>query len=657
MRRRASVFLALLALCSAQPTPGGGKFWVAEGGDSYRTAARALTGSPPSQARLFYAKLGDCVPRVEGTAAATPLHYSTSAVSGAAGGIDFILQPDCANNLRAFVLPDTDARLGGALTLLWTWSPPSSGPSLAYEPLLTTPVIVEKLGIAVFVHKGTSRLHALDITTVPPTELAWSRAGLTLCNLLPPAVNLTHQPNFCTWSEDHALTFYNGKVWIPSGDYFGALLVDPATGAYSTTRGLGDNVHRFLGSAGGRGGDAVWTAPLFNTVGATYGVTALNGDGSKLWQSAAVFESYRNEFAHPVSITLDEYACVITSEASFYSGSFAGLFISGTDSETGYACGDWAAVGYYIRHPAIGNPQWVSAPAVIYDGSGTVFLAFALNRQSGGGGSGRSNWRAAVVLLQLDRTGVYEQPVEFWDLDVTHLNAAPIVLRNAFGAGVHGIGVATSHGEFLMFKWRGFTQTGPAVVHSIVNSLPAPAPYTPGASVNLDPSWLSADGNYMMVTNGGTFAVVSHNAQTEEMYLQVLVGASAPALASAPAAAAAGVNVAAAVFGTAGALALAAAAVVVLAPRAGFSIGATRVVPAELIKGAALGAASGAAWLGSAAYGLVADRGTAAAQPAFSSSYKSSPAAATSASAAAGGDGAPYVMVHAAAGERASLMR
>ena len=43
---------------------------------------------------------------------------------------------------------------------------------------------------------------------------------------------------------------------------------------------------------------------------------------------------------------------------------------------------------------------------------------------------------------------------------------------------------------------------------------------------------------------------------------------------------------AAAVFGTAGALALAAAAVVVLAPRAGFSIGATRVVPAELIKGA-----------------------------------------------------------------------
>ena len=90
------------SLARAQPTAEGGAYWVAEGGDIYRENKRDNFALPrvPAAARLFYAKLGDCVPRVEGTASSTPLHYSTGAVSGAAG-TPFILQADCANNLRA----------------------------------------------------------------------------------------------------------------------------------------------------------------------------------------------------------------------------------------------------------------------------------------------------------------------------------------------------------------------------------------------------------------------------------------------------------------------------------------------------------------------------------------------------------------------------
>ena len=284
---------------------------------------------------------------------------------------------------------------------------------------------------------------------------------------------------------------------------------------------------------------------------------------------------------------------------------------------------DWAAAGYYIHHPAIGDPKWVSAPALIYDGAGTVYLAYALNRQNGGsGGVGRVHWRAALVLLMADRTGVYTQPIEVWDIDGTHIDAAPVVLRDAFGAGQHGIGVATSHGEFMMFNWRGFTTAGPRVVHSLVNSLPAPVPTIAGNSA--DPDWLSAVGNYMLTTNGGTFAVVSHNSQTEEMYLQVLVGANAPILMTPSAAAAArGVNVAAAVFGTLGALAAVCAGIVVCLPRAGFNVGATKVIPADVIKGAASGVYAGAAYIGAGAYSLVAGRSPVVASSS-SSSYSSS---------------------------------
>ena len=657
------LWLAVVSVCCAlvraQPTPEGGAYWVAEGGDIYRESKRSNYANPrvPEAARLFYAKLGDCVPRVDGTASSTPLHYSTGAVSGAAG-TPFILQADCANNLRAYVLPEGDTRPGGPLTLLWQWSPPGQGPSLVYEPLLTTPVIVEDAGIAVVLHKGLSRLFALDVTTVPPTELPWSKAGLTLCNLLPPNENKTYPPNFCSWSEDHAISYYGGRVWIPSGDYFGALLVDPLTGAVTATSGLGDNNHKFFGTAGGRGGGSgkPWTALVFDIFGAANGVLGMSPDagGTKLWTSSAQFQSYLNEFIHPVSVQFKstlpyDYSCILSSEASGEVTSKTGLYIAATDSETGESCAYWPAAGFYIRHPAIGDPQWVSAPAVITDGTATVFLAYAINRRNGGSGAAgpdRANWRAAVVLLQADRTGVYEQPVEFRDIDGAHLDMTPVVLRDAFGDGHHGIAVATSHGQFLMFNWKGFTTAGPKVVHNIVDSLPAPVVTVRGNSGN--PDHLAAHGNYMMTTRQGTFALVSHNSQTEEMYLQVLVGANgeqpgvrvfdsalckrnyffrahtprptlshpphsrpapaAPVLmapGAAPAAAARSVNVAAAVFGTMGALVVAAAGIVFCLPTAGCHVGSTRVVPAEVIRRAAAGVFSGAAWVGAGAYRLV----------------------------------------------------
>ena len=683
------------SLARAQPTAEGGAYWVAEGGDIYRENKRDNFALPrvPAAARLFYAKLGDCVPRVEGTASSTPLHYSTGAVSGAAG-TPFILQADCANNLRAYVLPEGDARPGGPLTLLWEWSPPAQGPSLVYEPLLTTPVIVEDAGIVVVLHKGLSRLFALDVTTVPPTELPWSKAGLSLCNLLPPDGNASYPPNFCTWSEDHAITYYGGRVWIPSGDYFGALLVDPRTGAYTATSGLGDNKHKFFGTAGGRGGGPgePWTALIFNIYGAAYGVVAMTPDagGTKLWISSAQFESYLNEFTHPVTVQFKssspkyDYSCVISSEASGEVVSKTGLYIAATDTDTGYSCANWPNAGFYVRHPAIGDPRWVSAPAVITDGAGTVFLAYAINRQNGGAGgagSDRVNWRSAVVLLQADRTGVYEQPVEYWDVNGAHIDMTPVVLRNAFGDGQHGIAVATSHGQFLMFNWRGFTTAGPTVVHNIVNSLPAPVVTVPGNSG--DPDRLAAHGNYMLVTRQGTFALVSHNSQTEEMYLQVLVGANgasgargagaplarvvicaprappnprfplrtpaAPVLmaTSAAPAAARSVNVAAAVFGTMGALLVAAAGIVFCLPTAGFHVGSTKVVPAEYIRSAAAGVYSGAAWVGAGAYNLVAGGSSGRAVPySSSSSY--------GASASSGAGSGAYTSV---GGERSGLMK
>ena len=120
------------------------------------------------------------------------------------------------------------------------------------------------------------------------------------------------------------------------------------------------------------------------------------------------------------------------------------------------------------------------------------------------------------------------------------------------------------------------------------------------------------------------------------MYLQVLVGANAPVLMTqAAAAASSGVNVAAAVFGTLGALALASVCIVVCLPNAGFHVGATRVVPADIIKGAASGVYSGAAHVGSAAYSLVASGGSSRSKPTSMSTssytYASAPVAERSA--------------------------
>jgi hypothetical protein len=217
---------------------------------------------------------------------------------------------------------------------IWIWSPPPAGPSLIFEPLLTTPVITNE-GTAVFLHKGRNQLFALDITQNPPVELPWS--GLNLCTLpIPQPENITYPPKFCSWSEDHALSYYGGKVWIPSNDYFGILLVDPLSGGWITTTGLADNTHRFTGSAGGHA--KLWTGLIFNIVHAEYGLITMLPDGTRFWTSSAEFNGASEEFSHPVSISLSganyDWYCVISTELS----GVGGIFISGTNSISGFAC-------------------------------------------------------------------------------------------------------------------------------------------------------------------------------------------------------------------------------------------------------------------------------------------------------------------------------
>lgn len=122
---------------------------------------------------------------------------------------------------------------------------------------------------------------------------------------------------------------------------------------------------------------------------------------------------------------------------------------AGADANSSAPCGWWSTNGYYIRHPALAMPYWVSAPAVLYDGYQTVYLIYAVVLPSGDRTVG--GWRSALVSIQVDQTGPYGTPTDYYIMTGVHFNAAPIVVRNAWGPGIHAVAVGGSDGRVYMF--------------------------------------------------------------------------------------------------------------------------------------------------------------------------------------------------------------
>lgn len=124
---------------------------------------------------------------------------------------------------------------------VWSWTP---NPALAAgQPLLATPVIdpATSMMYVLWKNPNDSKLFALHLNdgTLVPT-LVWtldlsSITGITSNN---------QQVTFRTWLPDHAILLYGNKVWIPSNDFDGALLVDTVTSSWLFTEGLWDVSHR-----------------------------------------------------------------------------------------------------------------------------------------------------------------------------------------------------------------------------------------------------------------------------------------------------------------------------------------------------------------------------------------------------------------------------
>lgn len=454
---------------------------------------------------------------------------------------------DCSNNIHAFASPDGTTTPGGRLTSLWSWDPTTAGLNLDRTPTMATPVISAWRGMMWCLYKDATRpaLFALRL----------NNGGRSLPSLVW-QVDLSQtfgvndngaQVVFRTWSEDHAIMYYGGKIWVPSQDFDGALIVDALAGpnaAIRWTTGLSNDNHRLRGSVGSQA--LGWRSPLFVASGSMYGLQAFDpATGNRsFWsnnicawggaaarrgaaQSASVWReggpptshaapsphqparphpslppslpavnAYSQEFSHPVAVTFAsrDYGivnCIIAAQWD----QTGDIFLSGVNSNSTGPCGFWSPNGYTIRRPEIAQPLWVSAPAVIYDGFQTVYLAFAVVLPSGDYSPGdRIHRRSSLVTIQVDQTGPYSQPVDSWIVTGARFNAAPVVIRDAWGVGQHAIAVGASDGQLHIFTAKGFSNTGPVFSHALLKLLPKPNnPAYPGATN--DNAGIS--GNYM----------------------------------------------------------------------------------------------------------------------------------------------------------------
>ena len=256
---------------------------------------------------------------------------------------------DCANNIVGLANPDKDlVSSGGLLTALWTWKPSSAGLTFDTSPTLATPFIDASWTTPTMyvLYKGQTSspmLFALNLVkggSVVPT-LKW-KLDLGALNL--PQNDQGQLPIFKTFSEDHSIIAYGGKVWVPSQDYAGALLVDGQQGPAAqllTTTSLYYPTQRLRGSVGGAGMN--WRAPVFVAHGSGYGIQSFSPDsGNRSWWSNNRFNAYANEFSHPVAVSFWSFDagatnCVIVSQWD----QTGDIFLSGANANSSGPCGFW----------------------------------------------------------------------------------------------------------------------------------------------------------------------------------------------------------------------------------------------------------------------------------------------------------------------------
>ena len=331
-------------------------------------------------------------------------------------------------------------------------------------------------------------------------------------------------PLFKTFSEDHGIIAYGGKVWVPSQDYAGALLVDGQLGPAApllTTTALYFPTQRLRGSVGGAGMN--WRAPVFVAHGSGYGIQSFDPtSGNRTWWSDNPYNAYAQEFSHPVAVSFWSPTdgvtnCIIVSQWD----QTGDIFLSGANANSSGPCGYWNPNGYTIRHAYIAQPLWVSAPAVLYDGNQLAYLVFAVTLPSSDG-RGRASWRSTLITIQIDNTGPYNDPIDYYTLDGCRFNAAPLIIRNAWGYGNHVITVGASNGRLYVFPAQGYTRTGPFYSHNLIPLLPPPNnpayPGTNNANVGIS-------GNYMSASRGGSIGFIMHNEDAETNFFGVVAGA------------------------------------------------------------------------------------------------------------------------------------
>jgi hypothetical protein len=546
----------------------------------------------------------------EGVASATP----TPTDQG------LVLIPDYLNNMRAYTLPELTP--GGTLQLAWQFTEGGS-PGGLVSRYCGTPVTAAN-GHAFWVNTRTSFLWGINTTSATgggPTVLPWAPINLTA------AANDDH---FVTWNQESSILLHDSHIWIPATDEHEALSVNANTGEAVRTTVVQNN-HRLFGSVGttAESGHAVAFASSID------GLVSFDTAAVKLWGTNVDFLPVGQEFSHPVMFAVTTAAadkCIVMSRPKN-----GGLFIAGANPVDGKPCLSWGVNGYTVRTKYTETPTWVSAPALLPDGSGYL-LFYGVNLPTLGG-----VLMSSLVSVKVDRYGVLST-TEVTDgviFEGAHVNIAPIIFYNAFGSNSAAVAVILSTGDVKLFDAKGFTGADPRVSYAAADVLPMKA----------SESGLETAGNYATATPAGTLMFMAYDVGTKDTYLVAIaravqgrapgpapmpipVGPAAPA----PSGPSAG-TVASAIFGVAGALGVAAAAVVFFAPRASFSVAGRTVVPADLIRSAASATASATASAAKFTYEVVGG-----------AISKAAAAAASSSGAGAGGAGGASL-------ERASLLR
>lgn len=495
---------AALAQDPAEPAEEGSD-WLMEGGDVYREGYVEYDGSADERgaARFFYYSLNEgspsCTKDAPDTASGTPVSWGGYWIVG-----------DCRNALLGFKSLDKSTSLGGKLIPTWTFQPTLPPGFGLIEPRWATPVIDGTTGAlyALLKWEADAQLYGLQLNGMIAPTLLWT---LDLKSVL--LVNGNGGlADFRTWSQEHAIFLYGGKVWVPSNDFDGALIVDPSNldvngvPTYIITEGQWSDTHRMYGSVAARAGG--WTKPIFTVHGSIYGIQQYDPTTGNVTAADVSFSPASNEFSHPVAVRFTgnaregpyRYDCVIATEFD----PAGGLYMAAADSTNLTTCGYWNPRGYYVRSKAFALPRWVSAPAVLYDGDATVTLFYAVQLNNGNAPDGfRSGWRTAIVAVQVDQSGPYIYDLDYAIYPGVRVNAAPVIIRDAWGAGRHAVAVGASDGALYLFRSNNLA-AGPYLDHQLSSLLPS-------TNTRFNNFFAGVSGNYLAATEQGSIAAIMHN--------------------------------------------------------------------------------------------------------------------------------------------------